>query len=426
MRGREESRRTRRRFLAETSGALALPYFVPASVLGFQPGSGANDRPVVGIVGCGVRCWSMIGFLREMPDGPRIAAISDVCQNRMAETLAQHQAGWNCYQDYRHMLEAERLDGVLVCVPEHWHVLVSVHALQAGVDVYNEKPFSLTIAEGRYLVDAVKRYNRVLQTGTQARSFPVNEYACRLVREGLVGKVHTVLSRACNGPRPMAALPKQQAPAGFNWDLWTGQAPLHEFNFNYCQDRTTWRSRWIGWRDYAGGMATNMASHAVDLIVMALGMDLTGPTEIWPTSDEGPESFMRIRYAEGIEVRFEERDRHPVWGGVFIGDQGKIEINRKKVVTNPPDLIREKLPAEGEVADHIRNWLECIKTRQQPRAHAETGHRVCSTCHLLNISRQLRRKLQWDPQAERFVGDDEANALLDRPRRRGYELPSLA
>ena len=416
---------TRRDFLrAASAAAVWAPYFVPSDVLGRPGQPGANDRVVVGFIGSGVRTWSLVGFMQAMPEQPRIATISDVYIRRTAETLRHFQADWNTYQDYRRMLDKEKLDGVFICVPEHWHVLASVHSLQAGMDVYNEKPFSLTIAEGRYLVDAVKRYRGVLQTGTQARSFPINQFACKLVRDGAFGKIASVLSKACNGPRPMGNLPEQPIPVGFDWDIWSGQAPLHPFHHNLCQDPETWQSRWIGWRDYAGGGATNMASHAVDLIVMGLGLDLTGPTEIWPTSDQGHESTVRMRYATGTEVRFESRDSGPAWGGVFVGDRGKIEINRNKVVTNPLDLIKEKLPPSGQVADHIRNWFDCIKSRELPRAHAEIGHRVCSTCHLSNIARQLGRKVRWDPEREIFP-DDEANALLSRPRRKGYELPEL-
>jgi hypothetical protein len=218
-------------------------------------------------------------------------------------------------------------------------------------------------------------------------------------------------------------------PAGLDWDVWLNQAAWRPFN-----------ARWGGGgRDFAGGEMTNWGAHGVDQIQWALGTDGTGPVEMWPVT-EGPNGKVEMRYANGVPVRF-VLDHGPWGGAIFVCEQGKIEVNRNKFTSNPKDIAVELLKKVDEVEEerkwsdqtalwqtqwHLQNWIDCIRTRQQPTADVEIGHRSISVCHLANITRWVGRRLKWDPVQEVFLNDDEASRFADRPRRKGYELPASA
>jgi hypothetical protein len=223
----------------------------------------------------------------------------------------------------------------------------------------------------------------------------------------------------------MQELPEEAIPAGDNWDVWCGPTKLRAFN-NLLQ------FGWMQWRDFSGGEMTNWGAHGVDQIQWALGKSHTGPTELWP-EEPGLNGKVSMRYADGVVVKFERKDA-PMGGAVFVGEDCKMEINRNRFATNPKDFVKDapapavqdKWEGDGWIArPHIQNWLDCIKSRELPNADVEIGHRSVSVCHLLNITRELGRKLRWDPEKESFVDDDEANQFLDRPRRQGYELPDV-
>ncbi len=435
------SNMTRRGFLKNSTlaaaTAMAFPTIIPRHVLGSATAPGANEQIVVGIVGMGVRGNQLV---LNVPASGRVAAICDADARKTAAANSEHQMDWKIYQDYRRMLEQPDLDAVIVCPCDHHHVLASILACQAGKDVYCEKPLSLYIREGRALVTAARKYGRVVQTGTQQRTMEMNRFACEFVREGGIGTIHAVECVNFKGPIPYPAegLPAEPIPEGVDWDLWQGQAPQHPFNRQLFAHWTDGVGRWWGnWRDYSNSQLTGMGAHAYDMVQYALGMDKTGPVELWPV-EEGPEARIRFRYANGVEVRLSFPDaeprRGPQLGAVFVGTECKMEINRNKFTTNPPDFIKnppdpklaEKWEGDGWVAKgHVENWFDCIRTRAQPNADVEIGHRTASLCQLLVITRQLGRRLKWDPQREIFPDDDEANSLLDRPRREGWQLPEL-
>jgi predicted dehydrogenase len=375
-----------------------------------------------------------------LPPAGRIVAVADLDRTR-AETTAEKKK-CRAYRDYRQLLEAKDVDAVVVATPDHWHVLASLHACQAGKDVYLEKPLSLTIREGRVLVDAVRKHGRVLQTGSQRRSMSGHRRGCELVRNGLAGKIHTVVIQ--NYPSPWESqFPGQPVPEGLDWDVWCGPTepvPYHADIFIQRSD-----PGWISLRPYSGGEMTGTGAHGFDQIQWALDLDHTGPVEVWaeggplePVVYKQPESRsrgdaacsrgrrVRFRYANGITIRLE--DEGPAAGGEFIGDRGKIRIGNNDVASNPvelaqvrPEELKVRLPA---IDNHIQNWFDCIKSRQKPIADVEIGHRSAVICHLGNIARWVGRKLTWDPAKEIFPGDDEANRYLDRPRRKPYELPT--
>ncbi|MCB1125552.1 MAG: Gfo/Idh/MocA family oxidoreductase [Verrucomicrobiae bacterium] len=422
----------RREFLrrsALTATALSVPTLVPRSALAAPGQPGANDRLRIAFIGVGGRArWIM---KREALPGAQIIAVADCFLPRCDEAAAQVEGGdkWVKYQDYRKMLEREKLDAVFVETTCHARVLAMTHAMQAGCDVYGEKPISLTVAEGRYLVNAVKRYNKVFQTGSQQRSMPINVHASRLVREGAIGKLHTVITCNFEGPKVWKAKEPEPEPIpeGLDWDHWCNQTELRPY-YRELQ------FGWAEWTAYDGGGqvwgVTGWGTHSLDQAQCGMGLDDTGPVEIVP-EESGPRCRITMRYANGVALKLEGKNRGMEdLGAIFVGDKGRIEILRGDYTADPASL-RENAPpvtpqGDHESIPHITNFFECVRNRRKPNADVETGHRATTLCHLVNICRTVQRKLQWDPVKEQFLGDEEANALLSRPRRKGYELPSLA
>jgi len=434
-----DARRLKRRwFLKQTAtaaGALAAPWWIPSSALSGPDRPGANERIGVGYIGVGRRGCQLMG----LPKDGQIVAVCDVDRRRADASAAKRRC--RAYYEYRRMLEAKDVDAVIIATPDHWHVLHAIHACQAGKDAYVEKPLSLTVREGRLLVQAARMHGRVIQTGSQRRSMKFHRLGCELVRNGVAGKIHTV--NVLNYPSPWeAALPGQPVPQGLDWDAWCGMTEPVPFHNDIFIQRSN--PGWISLRPYSGGEMTGTGAHGLDQVQWALEMDRTGPVEIWceggklpPLVYTAPDSRARgdahasrgrnvsFRYANGVVIRL--TDNGPAAGGDFVGDLGKIRIGNDTVDSNPPELaktpaesLKVRLPATG---DHMRNWFDCIKSRQRPVADVEIGHRSATLCHLGNIVRWVGRKLRWDPDKEVFPGDDEANSYLDRPRRKPYDLP---
>jgi predicted dehydrogenase len=388
-----------------------------------QRAKGANDRVRVGVIGVGNRSGLLID---QLPEGAEIVAVADCFRKRSEDAAAKRKASWRIYDDHRELLEQKDIDGVIVGTNDHARVLCAIHAVQAGKDVYAEKPLSLYVGEGRELVKAVRRYNRILQVGSQQRSMAMNRLACDFVRSGKLGRIRLVFGVNYSEPVRTGALPDEPAPAGMNWDMWLGQTPARPFNQELF-------SHWMRYWDYSGGDMTNWGAHGIDQVQSALGMDTTGPVEFWPI-DGAPRGSVAFRYSTGTEVRLEMPAGDLQGGAMFVGERGRIEITRNDFRTDPPNLIKELPPqeeidkwkrAQWQAKYHMQDWLDSMRSRKTPLADVETGHRSISVCHLANIARQLNRKLHWDPEAERFPGDPEANDQLTRQRRKGYELPAI-
>jgi predicted dehydrogenase len=402
----------------------------------------------VGFISCGHRARQLLG---ESPKDIDLVAVADCYlpkTHQFVELAADRRADICAdasrvatYQDYRKMLEEEnRLDAVVVATTTHARVLCCLHALAAGCDVYAEKPVTLTIEEGQVLGKAVRKQSRILQVGTQHRSLEINRWACNLVRTGGLGKIQKVVCMNYEGPFDWPSKPAEPTPEGLNWDLWCNQSPLVPYHSDFYT--VTAGETWQRWRAYDGGGQswgmTGWGTHAFDQVQWALGADDTSPVEIWPTKPGDPRSPVVARYANGITVEMKlpiRQARGPALGGVFIGSEGKLEINRNKVAANPPELIagapdpeiRKQAYTSSLAERHLKNWIDCVRTRTEPNCPVETGHRQTIICHLANIARDLGRRLQFDPESQRFVGDDEANShsSMSRPRRSGYELPDL-
>jgi predicted dehydrogenase len=409
---------SRRTFTKAGLALASIPYFVPRSAFG------ANDRVRVGVIGVGNRSGLLID---QLPEGAEIVAVADCYRKRSEDAAAKRKANWRIYDDYRRLLEQKDIDGVIVGTNDHARVLCSIHAVQAGKDVYAEKPLSLYVAEGRVLVRAVRKYNRILQVGSQQRSMAMNRVACDFVRNGGLGRVRFVLGANYPPSVRQTQMPEDPVPEGMNWDMWLGQADQRPFS------RETF-GHWMRYWDYSGGETTNWGAHGIDQIQSALGMDTTGPVEFYPL-ENAHQNAVGWRYANGVEVRLELPDAGNIQGGaMFVGEKGRIEITRNDFRTDPPNMIKE-LPAQEEIDKwkraqwqakyHMQDWLDAMKTRKPPLADVEIGHRSITVCHIVNITRQLGRKLHWDPEIEKFVNDAEANDYLIRRRRKGYELPEI-
>jgi len=415
----------RRGFLAATAGGAV------SSVLPWSRSrageTAASNRIRVGAIGVGNRARLL---LDQLPEGAEIVALSDCSLPKAEAYKAERGGSWAVYQDHRRLLDRADIDAVIVGTGEFQRVLPCIEACQAGKDVYAEKPLTLYVQEGRALVNAVRQHGRVLQVGTQQRSMAINRLACEFVRNGGLGRLLEV--RAVNYTNAQAApspLPAGEAvPPGLDWNLWLNQAADRPFNQKWLA--------WYGWRDFAGGQMTNWGAHGVDQIQWALDADASGPVEVRPLT-AGPDGQVSMRYASGIAVNF-ILDKGPMGGAVFIGERGKLEINRNKVTSNPPEIaatILEHLDVDEEerkwsdktalwqAREHLQNWLDCVKSRERPVADVEIGHRSVTVCHLANLARQAGRPLRWNPAAERFVDDPAADALLVRERRKGFELP---
>jgi predicted dehydrogenase len=429
-------------------------------------GNSINEQLRAAVIGNGFRGKYLIG---NLPPAIRVTAISDCMESRMFHTLEPQgdfrevlnrfasADAMRCkmYQDYRELLDKHPLDAVIIATPDHHHVQAALLALERGLDVYLEKPMTLTIKEGRILADAVKATGKVLQVGSQQRTMEMNRFACEFIRGGGLGTISRVELPNYPGPLAQMELPAEPVPFGLNWNLLCGPAPLRPYNRKlWVKDEfKVGNLLWRGWdlfRDYSGHMMTNWGAHSVDMVQYALGMDDTGPVEIqafplnepleqvadnWgdktpiPTAlDERRFWPVRMKYASGVEVRFVGGKR-PIR---FYGERGVLKMSRNKFETEPAGLITggpapevaEKWNGAGHVArPHLENWVECIGTRKMPNAPVEVGHRSVTVCHLANLARELHRPLKWDPVKETFVGDAEANRKLERPRREGFHLP---
>jgi len=434
---------------------------------------GANGQLRVGVIGTGVRGKYLIA---NMPEVARVVSLCDCSlanvedtrnpEGRMKEPLAKFSSGdaraCSVYQDYRTMLDNEKLDAIVIAAPDHHHAQAMILACQAGLDVYCEKPLSVTIAEGRAMVNAAKQYDRIVQVGSQQRTMQVNRIGCEFIRDGGLGNISHVQLKNFPGPmRYDGRFPGEAVPKTLDWDLFCGPTELRSHSRKlWVKDafkvgHLTWRG-WDLFRNYSGHLMTNWGAHSIDMVQYALGMDGTGPVEVW-TDTELLEAFAReiddrwhektpplgtlvdqeadrmrfcpvsMRYANGTVIRFDPTVR----ATIFHGERGKLTMSRNNYRTEPAGLAPPIDPLEqarwsgdGHVArPHLENWIEAIQTRGRLNAPVEVGHRTATVCHLGNIARELGRHLKWNPEDEQFEDDNEANRLIGRPRRKGFELP---
>lgn len=435
----------RRQFLS------LAPAIIPGSALGLNGAVAPSNRVAMASIGTGNQGFNDLkAFLRD--ERVQLTAVCDV--NRQTpgywdggiagrepartwiewhygrERRAGTYKGCTAYEDFREVLARKDIDAVHIALPDHWHGISVVESARAGKDIYGQKPLSLTIAEGRAMVNAVKKYNRIFQCGSQQRSDVRFRKACEIVRNGQIGKLQRVLCGLPGGTPDFGKTGDRQEPEpipeGFNYDMWLGPAP----EAPYAPGRCHVNFRWI--LDYSGGQITDWGGHHPDIAQWGMGTENTGPVAIkngqaqwakeklWNTATDF--TFDAV-YASGVTLTVSSRVR----GGVtFQGTDGWVWVNRGAIEASPLRLL-DYTPGAGETRlyqseNHYRNFVDCVLSRKEPIAPIEQAHRSISIAHLGNISLRLGRDLRWDPAAERFVGDEAANGMLSRPMRKPWKL----
>lgn len=415
------------------AGVLAYglaPNFFPARLFGKNAPS---NQLTVGIVGNGLIASSHVGTLIGRDDC-RVLATCDVNRTKAEKTrdrilTAYGKAkesgtparGLDVYAIHEELIARDDLDVVFVCTPDHWHAAVAAAAMRSGKDVYCEKPLTLTVREGRVLVDTARRYGRVLQTGTQQRSNKSFRKAAEIVRNGWIGDIKRIRTRLGEFP-PGLPLPEEPVPADFNYERWLGPTPWRPYNEKRVKG--DYGGGWRCFLEYGGRKNGDWGAHHFDIIQNALGMDDSGPVEFIPVGFEGCKYQTHI-YANGVRVeRFEDGLKPMI---EFQGTKGTVEVSRDDLfATTPADLATRPLRAEEihlyASDNHHTDFFTCVRTRQRPISHVEAGHRSASVCHLNVIAAHVGRAIRWDPKNEEIIGDPVASRLLDRPRRAPYFL----
>lgn len=444
MKGITKPKEISRRSFIKSAAAITLTAsaYSPARVFSK---SAANDTMQMGCIGTGRMGQGDMQALiyRGLEHGARVIAVCDVDSKRAreaqqkvekiyAEELGQdNYQGCKVYADYRELLARKDIDGVTIVTPDHWHALQAIAAAQAGKDIYLEKPLTYTIAEGRKLVQAVQQNKRILQVGSQQRSSSYFRMACELTRNQRIGRLHTIRvwlppDNGIGNPDPMPV------PANLDYDFWQGPtqpAPYTEHRVHPQQDYS--RPGWLQIQTYCWGMITGWGSHMNDTAQWGNGSDDTGPVEIAAQAEFPDRGLFNVHtsfkcealYANGVRLLMETGT--PA-GVRFEGDKGWIFVQRGAIKASDEKILREKIGADEihlyKSSNHMRNFLECMRSRKAPITPVEVGHRSNSICLLTNIAMRLGRKLRWDPQQERFINDQEADKMLDYPHRKPWIL----
>jgi predicted dehydrogenase len=419
----------RRRFLQTSAAVATAPLVVSNAVFAQDDRPAPSDRIVIGSIGTGDlgRRHHLNGRLLSSKR-VQVAAVCDVDRNHRDQAAldVQRRTGKRVaiYKDFRHLCDRKDIDAVLIAVPDHWHALTAVYAMESGKDVYCEKPLTLTVDEGKKMVAAARRYGTVFQTGSQQRSDRRFRQACELVRQEKLGKlirVDTHIGGIDAGSWQSPTTP----PPELDWDFWLGPAPYVPYTANRCHYQFRWFS------DYSGGKMTDWGAHHNDIAQWGIGADGSGPVRVKGTGkfhENGPHDVpgqfdVAYTYANGVELHCHSDGEN---GVKFTCKDGWVFVSREKITASDPEIL--KLEPSGadlrlyESRDHHENWFDCIQSRKQPICDVEIGHRSVTVCHIGNIAIKLGRELKWDPKTERFVGDDQANLLLSKPMRAPWHL----
>jgi len=397
---------TRREFLKTAGAALSAPYVLTSTALGAQRRSPASDRITMGCIGIGGRGRGDMGGFMRFP-GVQVVAVCDVVKGKRDAAKAQVNARYgnkNCaaYNDFRKIMDRRDIDAVSIATPDHWHAIPAIQACGSGKDVFCEKPLSLTIRDGRAMVEATRRYARVFSSGSQRVLGDYGRLA-RYIRGGAIGEVREAYVNVW-GPSEPCYLPGEPVPPGIDWDMWLGPAPWAPFNRR--------RLRFRPWRDYSGGGMTDWGGHKFGAVIFAMDLQETGPAQIFPP-DGKEHKLLTYVYANGF--RMYHKGAPDI---TYVGTQGRASRRnmRRHVPTNVPMMGYK---GRGGLAG---DFLHCVRTRQRPFRDVEYAHRAATVCHLGNLAYWFKRPLKWDPVNEQFIGDDEANRWVDRPKREPWRL----
>lgn len=434
-------------------GAVSFPYIVPSSVLGANGAVPPSEKITIGVIGPGSNGIRHVRSYLEHED-VRVVAICDVrkmFRQQARDMVNQHYGGKGCqgYNDFREMLSRKDIDAIAVATPDHWHALMAIEAARQGKDMYIEKPLSMSITESKAVRQAVNRYDVVFQFGTQQRSYEKFRFACELVRNQRIGKLHTIIvsshaSITCPN-QPTEPVPDKEE---FDYDMWLGPAPLAPYSYERCASRDMGTlGMWTFIYDYSlGGLSGAWGIHHIDIAQWGNDTDHTGPIEIEGTgvfpedglTDTALTWKVEHKYANGVKMihidsksvawRVPEFSRHKYRGEgiLFIGSEGRVFVSRSLLDAHPKSLLTSTIgPDEIHLPksnNHRRNFIDCVKTRQKTISPIEAAVRADTICHLDDIAIRLGRKIRWDPEKEVCINDEQANRMLTRPMRSPWYL----
>ncbi len=436
---KEEISDSRRSFIKSSATAFAGIMIVPRYVLGGTKPDGTfyippSDLISLGIIGCGKQSRILSNFFLNTKE-VKINAIAEVYQAKALLLIDKIKGIYDkdaqlgrysdiqIYNDFRQLLDRKDIDAVVISSPDHWHAAMAVRAAEAGKDIYCEKPLSLTVKEGRAMVNATRKNKRVFQTGNMQRSSPEFQQAIELIRNGYIGDLQSI--KVNIGAPPIAYnLPEQPIPDGLDWKGWLG--PNESVAFNDVLAPPITKDVYPNWRlykEFGGGMVTDWGAHMFDIAQWALDMDQSGPVEvIAPDGKEHP--FLTYKYDNGVIMTHEKWE----WNNavLFKGTKGELRVGRRQLETSDP-LIKNTIIADADrkvfhSENHYKNFLNAMRTRNKPVCDVEIGHRTASVCNIGNIAYQLKRPLKWNPKTEQFKNDAEANALLGRPMNNEWKI----
>lgn len=418
-----------RRSFFKAGAAAAAPFILPPHVWSAE--TGPNSRINLGFIGMGKQNRGLLGGFIRRPQ-VQVVAVCEVdavrredAKRRAEEYYSKENAasykGCAAYNDFRELLARPDIDGVVIATPDHWHAPIGIAAANARKDIYCEKPLTQSIAEARALVNAVRKNQRVFQTGSMQRSSREFHKACELVRNGRLGKLEKI-EVSVGGPPAPCDLPAEQKPEGLDWNMWLGPAPERPYNSVLSPPGIHDHfPHWRNYREYGGGGITDWGAHHFDIAQWALGMDDSGPVEVIPPADREAKHGVKFIYANGVPMYHTNGN-----GIVFFGEKGKIYVNRGRFEATPEQLAEAPIPENGiklyKSPDHLRNWLECMQSRKKPICDVEIGARTVTVCHLANIAYLNDTHLKWDPAREQFVGGTGKSEWLDIPHRHPWTV----
>lgn len=429
---------TRREFLGRSRHGLAAAASVPL-VWSRVAGMAANERIAVGVIGVGTMGRGHLGAMLGRSD-VQVVAVCDVVRERLEharQRVETHYASRNksgtysgvgAYSDFRELLRHPGLDAVIIATPDHWHAMPCVLAARAKKHIYCEKPLTHNVAEGRQIVEAVRRAGVIFQTGSQQRSEFGNRFraAVEMIWNGWIGKIKTIRI-GVGGPARPCDLPAQEAPPGTDWDFWLGPAPERPYHSDLCPKGVhNHFPAWRNYQEYAGGGLADMGAHHFDIAQWALKKDDSGPVEVIPPDNPKRGAGLRFVYADGTVMIHNEFEGNIRADCVFEGSDGTILVGRGQLEVRFRDGSKARFPDQPQRVypshSHHGNWLECIRSGRECICPAEVGHRTATICHLANIGYRLGRKLRWDPIREQFINDQAANQQLSREPRPKWKL----
>jgi predicted dehydrogenase len=428
----------RRSFFGKMAGAagaaVVLPYIIPGTALGKDGVTAASDRIVMGLIGSGSQgTGDMQDFLGKKEVQMVASCDVDKGHRDRAKGIMDTKYGntdARAYADYREFLAKEKLDAIVMALPDQWHAIIAIAAANAKLDIYGEKPLARTIWEGKNIIEAVERNKVIWQTGSWQRSEAHFHRACELVINGRIGKVKFVEVGLPDGGPTNKPYPVQPVPEGLDWDMWLGPSPKEPYR-GVCH----WDWRWI--LAYSGGQLTDWAGHHIDIAHWGLGLDRTGPIEIegkgvYPRDgifDVPVEYSIHAKYATGVEMHYANARQVPHGMGVcWYGENGSwIHVDRgNRLFASDPKILEEKI-GDNEIRlyqslDHVQNHLDCIRSRKETIAPCQAAHRSISAALLGEIAMLTGRKLKWNPDTQEFIGDPIASRMLRRPFRSPWKL----